>query len=63
MQLRRALDAAGHASTLISLPDGVDPAAILAAARTNATFRAAIDSIGRHYPCSAPDPAVQDMGE
>jgi len=62
VELRAALDAAGHATTRISLPDGNDINEPLAIAYMNGTFRSAFDSIGMHYPCNKPEPDIQKMG-
>ena len=37
------------------------PYAVIANAQKNATYKAAIDSVGLHYPCNAPEPSVQSQ--
>jgi hypothetical protein len=64
--LRRSLDAGGHALTKIVVMDNAyyntDE---VAAARANATYRAAIGVAGLHDPCSynySPQPSARELG-
>jgi len=65
VSLRQALDAAGFAATRIVLADdgAGSVAGIVAAAQANATFAAAFDTVGVHYPCDSPAPAVGQLGK
>jgi hypothetical protein len=57
VSLRQALDAAGFNHTRIVVPDG-GLGDVVTAAEANATFAAAFDVVGLHYPCDDPQPAV-----
>ena len=58
--LRAALDAAGFASTQLSIFDGdYSTNNIVAAALSDPAFNASFSSIGRHYPCDSPFPAIE----
>lgn len=50
------------ASTRIILPDGGDCDGVTAAARGNASFRAAVYALGEHYPCKRSCPATAEVG-
>lgn len=60
--LRNTLDAAGFTNTQIVIPDGGDVNGPVTAAQQNATFKAAISTIGLHYPCNRPEPVVAATG-
>jgi hypothetical protein len=58
--LRAALDAAGFAGTRLSLFDGdYSTNNLVAAALASPAFNASFVSVGRHYPCDAPFPAIE----
>jgi galactosylceramidase len=58
--LRAALDAAGFAGTQLSLFDGdYSTNNLVAAALASPAFNASFSSVGRHYPCDAPFPAIE----
>ena len=58
--LRAAFDAAGFESTRISVYDGDwSTGDVVADALASPSFNASFASIGRHYPCAMPFPAVE----
>lgn len=58
--LRAAMDAAGFASTRLSVMDNdYSLNNLVAAAVADPAFAAAFYSVGRHYPCDYPGPAVE----
>ena len=67
LELRAALDAAGHIETKIVLPDGgttnkdLDGRTFLEQARTSVQLRAAAPIMGFHYPCGYPELSVPDV--
>lgn len=60
VSLRKALDASNFTDTKIVLPDGGDCEAVVAAAKSNATFAAAVYALGEHYPCKRSCPELAD---
>jgi hypothetical protein len=58
--LRDALDAAGFAATRLSIFDNdYSLANLVAQAVADPVFNASFDSVGRHYPCDYPGPAIE----
>ena len=60
VSLRNALDSAGFGNTKIIVPDGEDCETVVAAAKSNATFAAAVYALGEHYPCKDNCSALSD---
>lgn len=61
MALRAALDAAGHGSVKISLPDSSLDPEIVSLLTTNATFSASVEVVGLHSD-PAPEPVIEATG-
>jgi galactosylceramidase len=58
--LRAALDAAGFAATRLSIFDNdYSLNNLVAQAVADPAFNASFDSVGRHYPCNYPGPAIE----
>jgi O-glycosyl hydrolase len=53
VQLRQALDAHGYGDVKIVADDSYDWTSVAAAMDSNPAFKAAVDVIGEHYPCSS----------